>query len=106
MSDTNMQETATKPARWIAHVDLDAFFTSCEQRDHPEYRQRPVVVGAQPGNRGVVAAASYEARLFGIHSAMPIAEAHRRCPDAVYLEITGKFVEEVFPNAKEISLGA
>ena len=80
-----MQETATKPARWIAHVDLDAFFASCEQRDHPEYRQRPVVVGAQPGNRGVVAAASYEARQFGIHSAMPIAEAHRRCPDAVYL---------------------
>ncbi len=80
-----MRETTTKPARWIAHVDLDAFFTSCEQRDHPEYRQRPVVVGAQPGNRGVVAAASYEARQFGIHSAMPIAEAHRRCPDAVYL---------------------
>jgi len=80
-----MRETTTKPACWIAHVDLDAFFTSCEQRDHPEYRRRPVVVGAQPGNRGVVAAASYEARQFGIHSAMPIVEAHRRCPDAVYL---------------------
>ncbi len=75
----------TQRDRWIAHVDLDAFFTSCEQRDHPEYRQRPVVVGAMPGNRGVVAAASYEARTFGIHSAMPIAEAYRRCPDAVYL---------------------
>ena len=75
----------TQRDRWIAHVDLDAFFTSCEQRDHPEYRQRPVVVGAIPGNRGVVAAASYEARTFGIHSAMPIAEAYRRCPDAVYL---------------------
>ena len=71
--------------RWIAHVDLDAFFTSCEQRDEPAYRGRPVVVGALPGGRGVVAAASYEARRFGIHSAMSIAEAYRRCPDAVYL---------------------
>jgi len=71
--------------RWIAHMDLDAFFTSCEQRDHPEYRGRPVVVGARPGHRGVVAAASYEARRFGIHSAMPISEAWRRCPEAVYL---------------------
>jgi DNA polymerase-4 len=69
----------------IAHVDLDAFYASCEQRDHPEYRRRPVIVGAQPGNRGVVAAASYEARKFGVHSAMPIVEAYRRCPDAVYV---------------------
>ena len=66
-------------------MDLDAFFASCEQRDHPEYRGQPVVVGALPGHRGVVAAASYEARRYGIHSAMPIAEACRRCPDAVYL---------------------
>jgi DNA polymerase-4 len=80
VSDTN-----SHTHRWIAHVDLDAFFASCEQRDHPEYRGRPVVVGAMPGNRGVVAACSYEARTFGIHSAMPIAEAHRRCPEAVYL---------------------
>jgi DNA polymerase-4 len=71
--------------RWIAHMDLDAFFASCEQLEHPEYRGLPLVVGAKPGQRGVVAAASYEARRFGIHSAMPISEAFRRCPDAVYL---------------------
>ena len=66
-------------------MDLDAFFASCEQLEHPEYRGLPVVVGAQPGHRGVVAAASYEARRFGIHSAMPISEAFRRCPDAKFL---------------------
>jgi len=66
-------------------MDLDAFFASCEQQAHPEYRGRPVVVGALPGHRGVVAAASYEARRFGIRSAMPIAEAYRRCPDAVFV---------------------
>jgi DNA polymerase-4 len=71
--------------RWIAHMDLDAFFASVEQQEHPEYQGRPVVVGAQPGQRGVVAAASYEARRHGIRSAMPIAEAYRRCPDAVFV---------------------
>ncbi|MCB1751666.1 MAG: DNA polymerase IV [Gammaproteobacteria bacterium] len=70
---------------WVGHADLDAFYASVEQRDCPEYRDRPVVVGALPGQRGVVAAANYRARRFGIHSAMPIAEAYRRCPDAVYL---------------------
>jgi DNA polymerase-4 len=80
-----MNIPATNHQRWIAHVDLDAFFASCEQRDYPDYRHQPVIVGALPGNRGVVAACSYEAREFGIHSAMPIAEAYRRCPDAVYL---------------------
>jgi DNA polymerase-4 len=66
-------------------MDLDAFFASCEQQEQPEYQGHPVVVGAIPGHRGVVAAASYEARRFGIHSAMPISEAFRRCPDAVFL---------------------
>ena len=70
---------------WVGHADLDAFYASVEQRDCPGYRDHPVVVGALPGHRGVVAAANYRARTFGIHSAMPIAEAYRRCPDAVYL---------------------
>ena len=81
-----MTPSAPSQKRWIAHVDLDAFFASCEQRDRPEYWGQPVVVGAMPGNRGVVAAASYLSLLVGIHSAMPIAEAYRRCPDAVYLK--------------------
>jgi len=77
--------TSRGKQRWVGHADLDAFYASVEQRDCPEYRDRPVVIGALPGHRGVVAAADYHARKFGIHSAMPIAEAYRRCPDAVYL---------------------
>jgi len=71
--------------RVILHVDMDAFYASVEQRDHPEYRGRPVIVGSPPDRRGVVSAASYEARKFGVHSAMPSREAGRRCPQGVFL---------------------
>lgn len=69
------------------HVDLDAFFASVEQTENPELRGKPVIIGAAPGHRGVVAACSYEARKFGVHSAMPISEAFRRCPQGIYLPV-------------------
>jgi len=70
--------------RWIGHLDMDAFFAAVEQLDHPEYRGRPVIVGGL-GPRGVVSTASYEARPYGVHSALPTAVARRLCPDGVYV---------------------
>jgi len=77
-----------EPPRIFLHLDMDSFFASIEEREHPEYQGRPIVVGADPKGgrgRGVVSTASYEARKFGIRSGMPISRAFSLCPDAVYL---------------------
>ena len=82
--------------RQIIHVDLDAFFVSVEQVESPELQGKPVVVGGRPNRRGVVAAASYEARAFGLHAGMPLTTAYRLCPQAT-------FVEGSFPKYRRAS---
>jgi len=73
--------------RQIIHVDMDAFYASIEQLDNPEFKGKPVIVGGDPKGRGVVSAASYEARKFGVHSAIPMAAAIRLCPHAIVLPV-------------------
>ena len=90
-----MSDTAPPAPRKILHIDMDAFFASVEQRDNPELRGKPVAVGGS-ALRGVVAAASYEARVFGVRSAMPSVTAKRRCPDLV-------FVRPRFDRYREVS---
>jgi DNA polymerase IV len=88
---STIEDMAAAPfVRTILHVDLDAFFAAVEQRDHLEWRGRPLVVGIGGANdRGVVSAASYEARKFGVHSAMPIRTAKRLCPDCLFVPVRG-----------------
>ena len=82
-------------ARTILHVDLDAFFAAVEQRDHPELRGKPVIVGGGgPNDRGVVSTASYEARKFGVHSAMPLRTAGRLCPHGIFVPVDGRKYQE------------
>ncbi|MCZ6834261.1 MAG: DNA polymerase IV [Planctomycetota bacterium] len=87
--------------RTILHVDMDAFFAAVEQRDHPELRGKPVLIG-HDGPRGVVATASYEARKFGCHSAQPIVIAKRRCPEAIIVPPNGKAYRQASKQVFEI----
>src|SRR5580658_10184356 len=87
----------------ILHVDMDAFYASVEQRDRPELRGKPVIVGGL-GGRGVVCAASYEARPFGVHSAMPMITARRLCPQAVVMPVRMSHYAEISGQIREILL--
>ncbi len=91
--------------RKIIHIDMDAFYASVEQRDFPQYRDKPVIVGGFPQSRGVVAACSYAARRFGIHSAMPASQAYRQCPNAIFVRPRFEVYRQVSQQIQEIFQG-
>ena len=88
--------------RKIIHIDMDAFYASVEQRDNPQLRGKPVVVGGDPDSRGVVATCSYEARRYGIHSAMSCARAYRLCPQVIFVRPRFSAYHEVSRQIREI----
>jgi len=91
-----------KTYRKIIHIDMDAFFASVEQRDFPEYRGKPLAVGGSPEGRGVVAAASYEARVYGVHSAMPSHKAIKLCPHILFVFPRFDVYKKVSSSIREI----
>ncbi|WP_150047365.1 MULTISPECIES: DNA polymerase IV [Methylomonas] len=92
----------SEPLRKIIHVDMDAFFAAVEQRDYPQYRNKPLIVGGRPDSRGVVATCSYEARKFGVHSAMPSAHAYRLCPQAIFVKPRFEVYRQVSEQIRRI----
>lgn len=88
--------------RKIIHIDMDAFFAAVEQRDFPQYRNKPLIVGGAPDSRGVVATCSYEARPYGIHSAMPSSRAYRLCPQAIFVKPRFEAYQEASMCIREI----
>lgn len=86
----------------VLHVDMDAFFAAVEQRDHPEWRGKPVIVGSGPHERGVVSTCSYEARKFGVRSAMPSRTAYEKCPHAIFVKPRMNVYNEVSAAAFEV----
>lgn len=97
-----MEKAQAQGYRKIIHIDMDAFYASVEQRDHPEYRGKPLVVGGSPQARGVVATASYEARKFGIRSAMSSKRALQLCPDALFVRPRFDAYKEASRKIREI----
>jgi len=97
-----MMVKTNKCIRKILHIDMDAFYASVEQRDNPELRGKPVVVGGLPESRGVVATCSYEAREFGVHSAMSSHKAFRLCPTAIFIKPRFDVYKQVSQQVREI----
>lgn len=104
-----MQPTTVSPVRKIIHIDMDAFYASVEQRDFPEYRGKPLAVGGSPTGRGVVATASYEARKFGVRSAMSSRKAMQLCPEIIFVfprfevyKAVSRSIREIFSRYTDI----
>ena len=88
--------------RRIVHIDMDCFYAQVEMRDNPKLQGKPVIVGGKASHRGVVSTASYEARKYGVHSAMPMSQAHKLCPNGYYVRARFDVYREVSSKIMEI----